>query len=197
MASVDSQGRCPRCGGGRVAPSGLGPDAACARCGLLQSRWAEFEPPLEAPAWIAAWHACEADWSNPARHDALLELALASQNALGSQGPHGPQGPQGPPEPPGPPEPQDRGGPHPLAALARRYHERAGDPIAAARLGRIRTLLETAARAQIGLAGSPLGRATPCWIGAATYAAALVLLGAALWFLWRAWSGLVSAGSLY
>ncbi|HEX2571313.1 MAG TPA: hypothetical protein VH877_17275 [Polyangia bacterium] len=175
MASDESQGRCPRCGDARTSPSGLGPDAACARCGLLQSRWASFEYPPESPALIAAWQACEADWSNPARHDALLDLALRS---------HGPQ------------DAQEPGG-HPLAALARRYHERPGDPVATARLGRIRTLLETAARVQIGPAGAPLGHTITWWLRVATYAAALVLLGAALWFLGRAWSGLVSPGPLY
>ena len=170
MASDESPGRCPRCRHGRTAPSGLGPAAACARCGLLETRWAEFEAPPESPALVAAWRACEADWSDPGRHDALLEMALR---------------PEGP------------GGQCQLAALARRYHERTGDAIAAARLGQIRTLLETAARAEMGPPDAPLGRTTPRMFGTATHVAALVLLGAALWFLWRAGSGLVSSGPLY
>jgi hypothetical protein len=93
--------------------------------------------------------------------------------------------------------PRDPGGQRQLAALARRYHERTGDAIAAARLGQIRTLLETAARAEMGPPDAPLGRMTPRMFGTATHVAALVLLGAALWFLWRAGSGLVSGGPLY
>ena len=65
VAPADGSG-CPKCGAARRGE-------ACQRCGLVFARWkGEASERAEAGEAAALWAACEADWDDPARHDAFL-----------------------------------------------------------------------------------------------------------------------------
>jgi len=61
---------CPKCGEPQKR------SAACPRCGLIFSKWnpvaAASAPGGDVGAAAALFAACEADWDDPARHDAFL-----------------------------------------------------------------------------------------------------------------------------
>jgi hypothetical protein len=62
---------CPKCQRERRPD-----EQACARCGLLVSRWESFvTEPLEHPAVDAAWATLREHWEDSAAHRAFLEAA--------------------------------------------------------------------------------------------------------------------------
>jgi len=141
---------CPKC----RRPCAPG-DRACARCGLLARRFAAYaaalaaEEAAEPPELSRAWSACRERWSEPALHDAALDAATKLER---------------------------------LPALARRYREALdrdpADEVAARRLAQLKTLIETAARAQARAVDSP-GAARALWAMGYLFAAAIFI--ASLW----------------
>jgi hypothetical protein len=143
---------CPKCRRERRA----GEDA-CARCGLLVTRWEGWsgDPPAH-PLLDGLWAACEADWEDPAAHERFLEQAVAA------------------------------GGLDVAAARYRAAHrQRQGDARAEAGLLRATRLADAQLTAlQIGRAGRT-GLFATRWggllVGAAALAIALALFALALW----------------
>lgn len=65
---------CPKCGSRPVTGD------ACARCGLAVARMDAFVAADDVPAELAAaWDACVRAWDDPAAHDRVAGLALASE----------------------------------------------------------------------------------------------------------------------
>jgi len=68
---------CPKCGAGR------GGDGACPSCGLAAGHMAAYHDAREAavPASVrAAWDHAVAGWTEPARHDAVVQQAAAHRS---------------------------------------------------------------------------------------------------------------------
>jgi hypothetical protein len=72
---------CPKCS----RPAGPA-DAACARCGLLRSRWDGYDAQVEPhPLLDPLWQQALSDWDEPKRHAALSAVAgqdIAALSAL-------------------------------------------------------------------------------------------------------------------
>ena len=116
---------CPKCSRGRQAH-----EHACARCGLLVSRFAAHRHAQSAidPAGLAAlWGECVAAWDTAVLHDRYLDEARRLE-AL------------------------------PLAARRYRKHlvDHPGDPVSVRRLGQIAFLSETIVRSEAKAFISPL-----------------------------------------
>ena len=69
---------CPKCGREcRLS------DVACARCGLLRSRWPTFRSQVaKHPVLDPLWKAAEGAWDEPARHEALHKIAATDWTVL-------------------------------------------------------------------------------------------------------------------
>ena len=69
---------CPKCGREcRLS------DVACARCGLLRSRWPTFRSQVaKHPVLDPLWKAAEGSWDEPARHEALHKIAATDWTVL-------------------------------------------------------------------------------------------------------------------
>lgn len=85
MDSADASGAnppapaCPKCGQRAPAPNVV----ACARCGLLRSRWATFRAQIAPhPGLDPLWQAALSDWENPQRHQALHKVATTDWTLL-------------------------------------------------------------------------------------------------------------------
>jgi hypothetical protein len=61
---------CPKCGETQAKGA-----ESCRRCGLIFARWnPEVIEELAVPGAAEAWAACEAAWTDEARHEAFIEL---------------------------------------------------------------------------------------------------------------------------
>ena len=69
---------CPKCS--RPARD---TDQACARCGLLRSRWDSFNSQVTShPLLDPLWDLARSDWEEPKRHAALAAVAGQDWSAL-------------------------------------------------------------------------------------------------------------------
>ncbi|MDW8283199.1 MAG: hypothetical protein RMK29_15895 [Myxococcales bacterium] len=69
---------CPKC----CRPAGAA-EAACPRCGLLRTRWADFDAqPVRHPVLDPLWEQAEANWEDEGRHQALVAAVTADWTAL-------------------------------------------------------------------------------------------------------------------
>lgn len=131
QTAAPAEQACPKC------RRSLGVDErACARCGLLSIHFARFCVPADPPELDAAWVACRAAWTDPSRHDRLIELA-ANLGALPS-----------------------------LARRYRELHDQLrDDPVAPRRLVQIATFIESSLRAQAASERSPASVRLLWWLG--------------------------------
>src|SRR5579883_1192808 len=74
MKTMAELGACPKCA--RVRQPG---EDACARCGLLVTRWDGFVPDVSPhPLVDAAWEALLASWEDDGAHKRFLELSVSA-----------------------------------------------------------------------------------------------------------------------